>query len=93
MTMNGGNRESFFTTKGEMSDILQDLIAMGLIGPKTGARSLELKLELMLNDVKLQRSKNYICWFRMAQLILKTKEIQHYNQETCVDPAERGSTD
>ena len=89
VSMDGGSGETSLITKGEMRGILQDLIVMGLIGPRTKTRS----SELMLNDVKLEGSKNYLSWSRRAQLILKTKSVEHYLQETFVEPADRGSTD
>lgn len=46
---------------------------MGLIGPRAGAGSFELKLELMPNDVKLKGSKNYLSWSRRTQLIMNMK--------------------
>ena len=61
-----------------MRSMLQDLLAMGMIGPRVATGPSELKLELMLNDVKLERSKNYLSWSRRAQLILRTKEVEHY---------------
>ena len=78
VSMDGGSGESSLVTKGEIRGILQDLITMGLIGPRAETRSSELKLELMPNDVKLEGSKNYLSWSRRAQLILKTKEVEHY---------------
>lgn len=51
--MHGGSRESSLVTKGKMRGILQDLITVGLIGPRVETRSPQLKLELMSNDVKL----------------------------------------
>lgn len=66
MTMNEGNGESSFITKGEIRGILHDLIAMGLIGHRTKTRSSELKLELMLNDVKLEGSNNHLSWSKRA---------------------------
>lgn len=74
-----------------MRGILQDLIAMGLIGPRASAGSSELKLEWMLNDIKLKGGKNYLSWPRRARLILKTKGVEHYLQETSVEPADKGS--
>lgn len=93
VTMDGGSGESSLVTKGEMGGILQDLITMGLIYPRAERGLSELKLELMLNDVKLEGSKNYLSWSRMAQLIPKMKGVKHYLQETCVEPANMGSTD
>lgn len=46
--------------QGEMRSILQDLFAADMIGPRVGAESSDLKLELMPNDVKLEESKNYL---------------------------------
>lgn len=93
LTMDGRSGESSLATKGEMRGILQDLIAMGLIGHRAKTISSELKLELMRNVVKLEGSKNYLSWSRRARLILKTKGVEHYLQETSVEPTERVSTD
>lgn len=51
------------------------------------------RLELMPNDVKLEGAKNYLSWSRRASLILSTKGLEHYVQETCVEPADKGSTE
>lgn len=64
VTMDGGNGKSSLITKDKMIGVLQDFITMGLIGHRTETRSLELKLELMLNDVKLEGSKNHLSWSR-----------------------------
>jgi hypothetical protein len=42
--------------KNEMRSMILELLEMGMIGSKPH----ELKLELMLNDVKLEGSKNYL---------------------------------
>lgn len=80
-------------THGDMRSMLQDLFAAGMIGPRAGAGSSDLKLELMPNDVKLEGNKNYLSWSKRAQLILKTKEVEHYLRETCVEPADKVSMD
>ena len=80
-------------TQGDMRSMLQDLFAAGMIGPRAGAGSSDLKLELRPNDVKLEGSKNYLSWSSRAQLILRTKGVEHYLRETCVEPADKASID
>lgn len=53
---------SSLVTQGDMRSMLQDLFATGMKGPRAGARSSDLKLELMPNDVKLEGSNNYMSW-------------------------------
>ena len=77
----------------DMRNMLHDLFTMGIISPRASAGSSELKLKLMLNDVKLDGSKNYLSWSRRAQLILTMKGVEHYLQKTCVEPANKTSMD
>jgi hypothetical protein len=55
--------------KSEMRSMIQELLEMGMIGPKPP----ELKLELMPNDVKLEESKNYLSWARRVKVLLGEK--------------------
>jgi hypothetical protein len=53
------------------------------------SRPLELKLELMPNDVKLEGSKNYLSWARRVQVLLGGKDVEHYLTEDCVESANK----
>jgi hypothetical protein len=50
--------------RNEMRSMIQELMGLGMIGPKALPISSELKLELVPNDVKLEGSKNYLSWSR-----------------------------
>ena len=52
--------ETSLVTRGEMRNILHDLMAMGMMGPKSGVGVSELKLESLSSDMKLEGSKNYL---------------------------------
>jgi hypothetical protein len=66
---------------------------MGLIGAKVNAGPSELKLELVPNDVKLEGSKNYLSWSKRVRVLLGGKGVEHYLEETCVEPADNLSTE
>ncbi|XBI59043.1 hypothetical protein VPH35_040179 [Triticum aestivum] len=85
--------ESTLVTKGDMRSLLQDLMAMGIMGSKAPVGTPELKLELTPNELKLDGSKNYLSWSRRAKLILRTKGVEHCVQETFIEPADRTSVD
>jgi hypothetical protein len=50
--------------RSKMRCMNQELIGMGLNGPKISTCPSKLKLELVSNDVKLEGSKNYLSWSR-----------------------------
>jgi hypothetical protein len=76
----------------EMRSIIQDLIGLGLIGGKADAGVSKLKLELVPND-ELEGSKNYLSWSRRVRVLLGGKGVEHYLEETCVEPAGKLSTE
>ena len=79
--------------RSEMRCMIQELMGMGLIGAKVNASPSELKLELVPNDVKLEGSKNYLSWSRRVRVLLGGKGVEHYLEETCVEPADNLSTE
>jgi hypothetical protein len=64
----GGSVDNSLITKSEirseMRCMIQELMRMGLIGPKVRTCPSELKLELVPNDVKLEGGRNYLSWSR-----------------------------
>ncbi|CAN6347666.1 unnamed protein product [Urochloa humidicola] len=76
----------------EMRSMFQELMG-GMIGGKTNAGPSELKLELVPNDVKLEGSKNYLSWSRRVRVLLGGKQVEHYLEETCVEPADKFSAE
>ncbi|CAN6353263.1 unnamed protein product [Urochloa humidicola] len=76
----------------EMRSMFQELMG-GMIGGKTNAGPSELKLELVPNDVKLEGSKNYLSWSRRVRVLLAGKQVEHYLEETCVEPADKLSAE
>jgi hypothetical protein len=77
----------------EMRSIIQELMGLGLIGDKANTGPSELKLELVPNDVKLEGSKNYLSWSRRVCVLLGGKGVEHYLEETCVEPVDKLSTE
>jgi hypothetical protein len=77
----------------EMRSMIQELMGLGLIGAKANTGPSELKLELVPNDVKLEGSKNYLSWSRRVRVLLGGKEVEHYLEETCVEPVDKLSTE
>jgi hypothetical protein len=77
----------------EMRSIIQELMGLGLIGDKANTGSSELKLELVPNDVKLEGNKNYLSWSRRVCVLLGGKGVEHYLEETCVEPVDKLSTE
>jgi uncharacterized membrane protein YgcG len=77
----------------EMRSMIQELIGLGLIGGKADAGVSKLKLELVPNDVKLEGSKNYLSWSKRVRVLLGGKGVEHYLEETCVEPADKLSTE
>lgn len=75
--------------RNEMRSMIQELMGLGMIGPKTLPISSELKLELVPNDVKLEGSKNYLSWSRRVRVLLGGKGVEHYLEEGCVEPVDR----
>jgi hypothetical protein len=75
--------------RNEMRSMIQELMGLGMIGPKTLPISSELKLELIPNDVKLEGSKNYLSWSRRVRVLLGGKGVEHYLEEGCVEPVDR----
>ena len=80
-------------TKSEMRSMIQELMGLGLIGAKANTGPSELKLELVPNDVKLEGSKNYLSWSRRVRVLLGGKGVEHYLEETCVEPVDKLSTE
>ena len=54
----------------------QELMGPGLIGAKANTGATGVKLELMPNDLKLERSKNYLSWSRRVRVILGGKGVE-----------------
>lgn len=79
--------------RSEMRCMIQELMELGLIGAKANTSTSELKLELVRNDVKLEGSKNYLSWSRRVHVLLGGKGVEHYLEETCVEPADKLSTE
>jgi hypothetical protein len=75
--------------RNDMRSMIQELMGLGMIGPKTLPISSELKLELVPNDVKLEGSKNYLSWSRRVRVLLGGKGVEHYLEEGCVEPVDR----
>jgi uncharacterized membrane protein YgcG len=73
----------------EMRSMIQELMGLGLIGAKANTGTSELKLELVPNDVKLEGSKNYLSWSRRVRVLLGGKGVEHYLEETCVEPIDK----
>ena len=76
-----------------MKSMIQELMGLGLIGGEVNAGPSKLKLELMPNDVRLEGSKNYLSWSRRVRVLLGGKGVEHYLEETCVEPADKLSTE
>ncbi|XP_062213125.1 uncharacterized protein LOC133913855 isoform X4 [Phragmites australis] len=76
-----------------MRCMIQELMGMGMIGAKIMLGPSELKLELMPNEVKLEGSKNYLSWARRVEVILGGKGVEHYLEESCVEPADKFNTE
>jgi hypothetical protein len=68
-------------------------MGIGLIGSKISTGPSELKLELVLNDVKLEGTKNYLNWSRRVRVLLGGKQVEHYLEEDCVGPVDKLSTE
>jgi hypothetical protein len=45
------------------------------------------------NDVKLEGSKNYLSWSRRVRVLLGGKGVEHYLEETCVEPVDKLNTE
>jgi len=43
--------------------------------------------------MKLERSKNYLSWSRRVRVLLGGKAVEHYLEETCVEPVDKLSTE
>jgi hypothetical protein len=79
-------------TKSEMMSevsMIHELMGLGLIGAKANTCPSMLKLELVPNDVKLEGSKNYLSWSRGVHVLLGGRGVEHYLEETCVEPVDR----
>jgi uncharacterized membrane protein YgcG len=77
----------------EMRIMIQELMGLGLIGAKANTNPSELKLELVPNDVKLEGIKNYLSWSRRVCVLLGGKVVEHYLEETCVEPVDKLGTE
>jgi hypothetical protein len=93
----GGSGDNSVITKSEMRSanrcMIQELMRMGLIGSKINTSPSELKLELVLNDVKLEGGKTYLSWSRMVRVLLGGKQVEHYLEAGCVEPVDKLSTE
>src|SRR6266540_5180095 len=49
------------------------------------------KIELMLNDIKLEGVKNYLSWSRRVLLILRTKGLESFVEKE-TKPADKSGT-
>jgi hypothetical protein len=92
-----GSAASSLVTKSdmmiEMRSMIQELMGLGLIGGKADAGPSKLKLEIVPKDVKLEGNKNYLSWSRRVRVLLGGKGVEHYLEETCVEPADKLSTE
>ena len=75
--------------RNEMRCMIQELLGLGVIGPKVMTAPPELKLELVPSDVKLEGSKNYLSWSRRVRMLLAGKGVEYYLEETCVEPGDK----
>ena len=50
------------------------------------------KIELMLNDIKLEGVKNYLSWSRQTLLILRTKGLESFVEKE-TDPADKSGAE
>jgi hypothetical protein len=93
----GGRGDDSLITKSEMRSemrcMIQELMGIGLIGSKISIGPSKLKLELVLNDVKLEGTKNYLNWSRRVRVLLGGKQVEHYLEEDCVGPVDKLSTE
>jgi uncharacterized membrane protein YgcG len=93
----GGSGDGSLVTKSEMisgmRSMIQELMGLDLIGGEANAGPSKLKLELVPNDVRLEGSKNYLSWSRRVRVILGGKGVEHYLDETCVEPTDKLSTE
>jgi len=81
---NNGRGDSLIT-KSEMRSMILELLEMCMIG----YRPHEFKPELILNNVELEGSKNYLSWARRVKVLLGGKGIEHYLAEDCVELANK----
>jgi hypothetical protein len=92
-----GSGDSSLVTKSEMMSgmrsMIQELMGLGLIGGEANTGPSKLKLELVPNDVKLEGSKNYLSWSRRVRVLLGGKGVEHYLEETCVEPVDKLGTE
>jgi hypothetical protein len=51
------------------------------------------KLELMLNDIKLEGIKNYLSWSRRALLLLKAKGLEGFVKGESTEPQDKSSSE
>ena len=79
--------------RSEMRCMIEELLGLGLISAEANAGPAELKLELVPNDVRLEGSKNYLSWSRRVRVLLGGKGVEHYLEKTCVEAADKLSTD
>jgi hypothetical protein len=77
----------------EMRSMIQELMGLRLIGARANTGTSELKLEPVPNDVKLEGSKNYLSWSRRVRVLLGGKGVEHYLEETCVEPIDKLGTE
>jgi hypothetical protein len=80
-------------TKSKMRNMIQELMGLGLISARTNTGPSELKLELVPNAMKLEDSNNYLSWSRRMHVLLGGKGVEHYLEETCVESADKLSTE
>jgi len=51
------------------------------------------KIELMLNDIKLEGVRNYLPWSRRAMLLLKAKRLEGFVTGESIEPRDKSSND
>src|SRR4051812_7694687 len=49
------------------------------------------KNELQANDIKLEGTKNYLCWSRRAMFLLQAKGLQRFVEPSCKKPSNKES--
>ena len=89
----GGSGGDSPITKSEMRCMIQGLMEAGLLNSKVMSGLTEVKLELVPNEVKLEGSRNYLSWSRRVKVLLSAKGVEHYLEESCVEPIDKASTE
>ncbi|KAL6643198.1 hypothetical protein ACP70R_021379 [Stipagrostis hirtigluma subsp. patula] len=61
--------------------------------PRAGAQPYELVLEPMRKELRLEGSKNYMSWSRRVKTMLRVNRVEHYLEETSVEPDDKSSVE